>query len=416
MAGTQSTSYRRTVSICPEDIDFAEKVPKQLTVECPICMAVLFNPHIVSCCGNHFCETCLQRVKDDNQPCPLCKESEYTSFLNKSLMREINQLLVRCPQNQGEGPIGGCPWVGDFGMLENHLSIGERYGECQHVTVGCMYGCGHTDKRSNLQTHEQTICSKRPFSCDYCGEYESTCEDVTENHWKVCSQYIVPCPNECDKKYHKRADLSWHLQQECELQVIACTFVWAGCDVQVMRCDLHEHLEAYIGQHLSKVCSANSELSDTVRELKDKTKLLYAHKEESEKMAAQLRSEDAKNKQEIEMLRNAVALLTERLDSLQTKHQALHEQITYISNESRQEKERLARRSFCLESMIGVPPFSFVMDNFDERLAEGTEWFSPSLLHSHWRLQNARQGNTERNILRRRHPHLTDNLHYEGGV
>lgn len=71
------------------DCDAAAPLPPR-AVECPICLKHLRNPHIVSCCGNEFCEACILRVKGDNQPCPICKEPDFTTFLHKKLAHEVN--------------------------------------------------------------------------------------------------------------------------------------------------------------------------------------------------------------------------------------------------------------------------------------------------------------------------------------
>ena len=45
-----------------DELSFVEEIPKQIEIECPICLKVLANPHLVSCCGHHFCEDCIERV------------------------------------------------------------------------------------------------------------------------------------------------------------------------------------------------------------------------------------------------------------------------------------------------------------------------------------------------------------------
>lgn len=165
MAGTRSGIWKRTISLCPDDVDFVEKPPRQLALECPICMGILYNPHLVSCCGYHFCDECLEKVKEEDKPCPMCKGT-FTSLLNKSLQREINQLSVRCPNGNNKDRGGQCEWTGELGYLEEHLNIGQRFGDCQCLVTECVYGCGHSDTRGYLVGHEQTQCPKRPFSCD----------------------------------------------------------------------------------------------------------------------------------------------------------------------------------------------------------------------------------------------------------
>ena len=371
MAGTRS-GYQRTISLCPDELDFVEAPPKQLALECPICYGLLFNPHIVSCCGNHFCEHCLDRVKEDELPCPMCK-GEFTSLRNKALQRDINQLEVLCPnsnKNDGsDGVVDCCEWSGELGLLEGHLNIGQRNGDCEFVVIGCMYGCGYTNKRNSLSDHEVT-CSKRPFSCDYCGNYESTCEDVTDRHWKECKMYPVECPNVCQLRYLARGRLQEHLTTDCELEIVSCNFSWAGCDVQVQRFKLREHIAENVADHLQKLCSTMVELSSS-------TKALKHDKQRLEQLVGQLQREQKEAHTEIQLLKSQNSDLRKTVNTLCDENDTLKQRVAKMFSESRAEQELLARRSFSLESSIGLPPFSFVMDNFQDRLQRNSNFFSP---------------------------------------
>ncbi len=373
MAGTRSGGYQRTISLSPDDLDFVEPLPKQLVLECPICYCLLFNPHIVSCCGNHFCEHCLERVKEDENPCPMCK-SEFTSLRNKALQRDINQLEVLCPNSNNSGSNNikkdpHCQWSGELGMLEHHLNIGHRHGDCTFAVIGCIYGCGHSDKRGCLSDHE-LVCSKRPFSCDYCGEYESTCEDVTDRHWKECRMYPVECPNVCQLKYLARGKVREHLDNDCDLQVVSCKFSWANCDVRAQRFKLHEHLENSVIDHLEKLCTAFLDLSDSTQKLKQANEVLT-------ETVAQLQKQESQTQVEVKQLKVQNTHLTEAIDFLMSENDTLKQHVTKKFNESRAEQEVLKRRSFSLECSIGLPPFSFIMDNLQEHLRLNTIFFSP---------------------------------------
>ena len=80
-------------------------------------------------------------------------------MLHKGAKREVNSLEIKCP-NEGVG----CPWKGELGMLENHMSAGPRAkgGGCGYVEVACVYGCGRYFQRRLIQEHEDEICPKRP--------------------------------------------------------------------------------------------------------------------------------------------------------------------------------------------------------------------------------------------------------------
>ena len=116
-----------------DDLTFLEEPPKEIEIECPICLQVMLNdPHLVSCCGHHFCGNCIKRVKDCNGACPYCKEKEYQTMPNKDRLRIINGLKVNCTNK-------GCEWKGELKNLSVHLNKGKREGQCQYEVVTCVH-------------------------------------------------------------------------------------------------------------------------------------------------------------------------------------------------------------------------------------------------------------------------------------
>ena len=140
------------------DNEFVSPPPKSL--ECPVCLLTLGDPHVISCCGNEFCQLCIERVQRDGNPCPLCNELKFTTFLHKKLVREVNALVVRCPQKEQ-----GCEWEGELGQLQDHLNPGAGVSPskgCAYVLVSCTYQCGAHLQRKLLREHEIEKCPKRP--------------------------------------------------------------------------------------------------------------------------------------------------------------------------------------------------------------------------------------------------------------
>ena len=133
--------------------DFVEDPPEKY--ECPVCLLVLRDPHLLSCCGVKVCETCVGGVKDIEKPCPLCKQP-FVSLLDKELRRAILGLCVHCSLRHR-----GCQWTGQLLELEKHTSRGDQ-GDCQYVHVDCRHGCGEAFLRLHLEEHELQHCSKRP--------------------------------------------------------------------------------------------------------------------------------------------------------------------------------------------------------------------------------------------------------------
>ena len=97
---------------------FLEPLANKL--QCPVCLRnVQKNPHLTRCCGNHFCQTCIEHVQSSGNPCPLCKSDDIVIFPNLQQKRDINQLRVRCPQHKENH--GECEWKGNFGGLREHM-------------------------------------------------------------------------------------------------------------------------------------------------------------------------------------------------------------------------------------------------------------------------------------------------------
>ncbi len=89
-------------------------------------------------------------------------------------------------------------------------------------------------------TKQKSALNVHNYSCDYCNNYKSTCEDVTTNHWPICPSRPVPCPNKCGV-YPERQALDIHINQECLLAVIDCFFRYAGCRERLCQKDMIDH-------------------------------------------------------------------------------------------------------------------------------------------------------------------------------
>ena len=102
-----------------DELSFAEEIPSHVEIECPVCLNILSKPHLMSCCGHNFCEDCIERVKASNGPCPMCKEKEYKSLIDKKCLRIIDGLQVYCTNKEK-----GCEWKGELKNLPTHLNKG----------------------------------------------------------------------------------------------------------------------------------------------------------------------------------------------------------------------------------------------------------------------------------------------------
>ena len=226
--------------------------------ECPLCLHVTREPSLTSCCGQHFCQTCINRILTDQKPCPLCKAFGFTVFFDKKQKRRVVSLKVVC----GEKEVG-CDWVGSLGDLDSHVSVAN--GDCQFVSVNCSNNCGETLQRKLLATHLANDCLKRPYSCKYC-QLKSTYEEIRDKHTPVCTKYPVPCPNKCQTDSLERGQLQQHIR-ECSLQEIDCELKELGCNVKIPRKDISKHMEESTQRHLRLMTAHVLKTNEQVRSL-----------------------------------------------------------------------------------------------------------------------------------------------------
>ena len=134
----------------PDTDDAVELVdPLAKEFECPLCLQILQEPSLTSCCGRHFCRACIDRVLKDGKPCPLCKEEGVYVMHDKSVERKIRSLEVHCRMR-----LHGCEWVGELRRLDAHLD--KARGDCGFVEVECEFGqmgCKAKVLRKDVEKH-----------------------------------------------------------------------------------------------------------------------------------------------------------------------------------------------------------------------------------------------------------------------
>ena len=137
-----------------EVIEYGAPPPEELT--CSICLQVLCDPTLTSCCGQHFCRGCIDRVMARGHVCPLCNEKGFQTMLNKEKHRKVRELKVYCKLKAQ-----GCGWVGELGALERHLDVAD--GNCGFVEVDCEFGvigCVGKMPRKDRESHSRECMHK----------------------------------------------------------------------------------------------------------------------------------------------------------------------------------------------------------------------------------------------------------------
>ena len=303
-------SYRfRFVSPPPDD------------VICPLCLDIVEEPYQFTCCGQHICKKCGDKLKQQatTPHCPMCRHDEYMMSPDKYFERNIlNKLLIWCTE--------GCGQEVELGQLKNHLP------QCPCIKENCPYGCGQQYQRQYIEEHKEK-CSKRPFICDYC-KYQSTYEVIVNEHYPVCDKYPIICPNECSGDEIERGVLQDHLDK-CPFQVVECEFSHVGCLERVRRCDLAQHL-CDNGVHHSAL-SSKMIYESLQKKMEEKDGQLQEKETQLAKKDNELRlTVQQKDKQ----LQEKDKQLQEKDKQLQEKDKQLQEKDRQLQEKDRQLKEK----------------------------------------------------------------------------
>lgn len=155
--------------------EFVDKVADAHTYH--ICAKPLRDPHLTKCCGQNFCESCLEQwsMKHQEHCCPFCRSTgkNFEHFLDKRTKREIDALNVRCSNHKK-----GCEWIGELGVLQDHLNA--KAG-CGYVEIDCPNRCYDAHEvadnaesykirqimRKDLKQHLTAECKQRRYQCEY---------------------------------------------------------------------------------------------------------------------------------------------------------------------------------------------------------------------------------------------------------
>lgn len=181
--------------------DYLESPPS--IYECPVCLLVLREPHLLSCCGVKICNPCVSQIQGAQGVCPVCRE-RFTVMMDKQLNRSILALKVRCPLK-----LKGCLWIGELRNVDQHVSVSAD-GTCEFVQVQCRNGCGHLYSRKELQRHEEEKCHKRAIDKE---KWFSEIQQYIDVQIKIkCNDIQKKLNKECDRKLQDMNNIIEDLQ------------------------------------------------------------------------------------------------------------------------------------------------------------------------------------------------------------
>ena len=245
-------SFRRTYS-------FVSEPPEEYL--CRVCATVLQEPHLTECCGQYFCRICLESWFEKSQGrgvCPHCREVDFVHIVSKPLQRKINKLSVFCPNRDK-----GCKVTVNLGELRSHLSCSSRAPGCAYVPIPCKKGCSQVVLRGEMDLHLKK-CPFRIEACTYCKA--KMIYDSLNRHYTICKEYKSPCPMKCGQVMHRTS--YYDHQDTCPNMPVKCPFYDAGCNDNLMRKEIDEHVEKNTNSHLTKVMSSFSVLKASVKAIK----------------------------------------------------------------------------------------------------------------------------------------------------
>ena len=273
---------------------FVKPPSESFQTECPACRRILKEPCLLSCgCGRRFCRECIEQVEKDAKPCPLCNEPKFIFLQDRWLEDSLKKVEVWCSHKKE-----GCEWKGKLENLEEHLkrdpfSDNQQNG-CMFEAVECVYKCGECYQRRHVATHQNELCMKRPYSCGYCQSYASIFEDVTEIHYPQCGKY--------------------------PFTLVYCPFRYSGCDTQLPRKDMPEHMKEATSTHLEllatvtqRVSVENQRLVQEIKELKQSTEnSLHELNVKCGRLETENKNLSLRNQRQVTELQHKIKVLEER--------------------------------------------------------------------------------------------------------
>ena len=261
-------------------------------LECIICKNLAKDPHQTNCCGHTLCQACGEKWRARSRECPNCRSDMFEMMLDIRIRRHIASLTAYCPHYEDY-----CDWQGSVSKLQDHLSR-----ECKYELINCPNkACPAVFNREDLSVHLERECLFRPIACPCCGieEYNDehsqqkkgskkqrvasdgqktaagnipshhihfvggTSSHVTpltydlliKKHYKHCLKWPMRCPNGCEVEMLTKSTLQDHVDNNCPEQVISCQFAEAGCTVRVKRKEMADHIQQFMGEHMTAMMS-----------------------------------------------------------------------------------------------------------------------------------------------------------------
>ena len=349
---------------------FQEDPPK--TLECPICLHTMREPHVISCCGHHFCRLCIERVREDGKPCPLCSQAHFTLFHHKGVEREVKALRVYCTHKAL-----GCEWAGELGALEEHLTCPGLAGRgapaqpaevCAYVEVECVYQCGERQQRRFIRKHEAETCVRRPIEAQMAG-VSSRLDKLNAENQLLRTELDAANVKITRAKEEFAAEVEQMREKYRALEAAN----------RILRTDL-ERMRA---EQAKKVKQVNKARSDNQALRDDFERLRREHERRLNKSEANIQALRVEMKSEIARLKEDVGRrdIVSRTELAQVRDKSRAE-LEHLREIHEKQWTVTARQCDLLESQLSPSGMHlFTVINFEHLKKNGIAWHSTFLSH-----------------------------------
>ena len=102
-----------TISSPEQEYQFVEQPSEDFF--CPVTYDLLLQPHLTECCGKHLSQYAATMIKDAGDPCPMCKETNLSTMLDRHLMGIVCSVIIRT------GGVGGRESYLTSMIMTNHV-------------------------------------------------------------------------------------------------------------------------------------------------------------------------------------------------------------------------------------------------------------------------------------------------------
>jgi len=197
-------------------------------------------------CAHSFCKKCIVESTKTKTTCPDCRCKYDEIVKNIDRRREINLLLVHCPNSDD-----GCTETSQLHKMKDHVKA------CEYNTISCS-SCHENFLCKDRDTHE-SVCPKRPITCDLCRE--RLCFDHLETHKAtLCPKMIISCPNEDCTETFTRDQKVVHAQS-CAFAPVTCTYL--GCGALLQRSQVEQHNKTSADAHYAALLEQHEDDKQT---------------------------------------------------------------------------------------------------------------------------------------------------------